>query len=173
MKRHMRIACILLAVFLVIPCFVLPSTAADTYDFSFRSDSALSIFSGITGADLVYNTDERAIRVTSNETAPSALLTLPEAQSGKNYLSLTYRALSTNSSDAYRMQLDFLKNGTTVTTKMLPLTRGLKCYSSIADISDTESFDSIKMTFFTDCESGDRIYLYSLSFCETLSLIHI
>lgn len=167
MKRHIRIACVLLAVLLVIPCFVLPSTAAGTYDLSFRSDSALSYFSDVTGADLVYNTDERAIRVTSRETAPSALLTLPEAQSGRNYLSLTYRALSTNSSDAYRMQFDFLKSGATVSTKMLPLTRGLKCYSSIADISDTGSFDSIKITFFTDCKSGDRIYLYSLSFCET------
>lgn len=167
MKSHMRIACVLLAVLLVIPCFVLPSSAADTYDLSFRSDSSVVRFSNVTGADLVYNTDEKAIRVTSQGSAPSALLTLPETQNDKNYLSLTYRALSTNSSDAYIMQLDFLKNGATVSSKMLPLTRGLKCYSSISDISDTGSFDSIKITFFTDCKSGDRIYLYSISFCKT------
>lgn len=146
---------------MIIPTGIIQTKAAsDPYQISASETYAANV------TDCVINDK----RITVTGTSPSAEFSLDTKWSKTQIpskLIATYQISDKNSEYALSMRFDFMLNGKTVHSADIPLTRGYKYYSSVADISDYTGYaDKIRITYLTECEVGDTLYFASLYFSD-------
>lgn len=166
MIRLKKILCVFLAVLFILPASASFVGAAGETGLDFSLPQAVKAAKSVSGADLSFNANEGAMRVFAKGSQPSAGFSVPGA-SGAKYAVITYKNQKANSPDAFQSRIDFISGSDTIGTKYAYLTKGYKSYSSVINLSGIQSFDSIRITFFTSCISGDMLYLYGITFHDS------
>ena len=161
MKNLTKILSFIIAVLMIVPLAVVPTSAATDPNLVLTAEEYASSISNctITGT-----------RITATGSAPSAVYALDGEWSASKLpskLIATYQVSKTNSVYALSMRIEFILNSETVYSTELSYTRGYKYYSSVADISDYDGYaDHVKVTFFTQSVAGDTMYFGGLCFAD-------
>lgn len=162
----------LLSIALVI-AFALPliccQTAAEGVTLSVRFDSsaAAANCSAVNGTAKFFP-NERAVRVIATGNSPSVTFGVDGYDPSYAYAVITYRFPTTNSTSSSEGIIEFISSGVSKASKTFCYTTGYKYYSTVIKTGSV-SADSIRLTLMNECEAGDIIYLYEVSFFKTQS----
>lgn len=161
MKNFKKILGLVVALAMILPLVPIQTTAA--YD-----PNSVSVTSPF--ASSATNCSLSGTKVTATGNAPTAVYALASKWANEklpDFLVATYQVSAANSEYALSMRFELLLDGESKYSTEVPLTRGYKYYSSIADISDYDGFaDHVRVTFFTSCVAGDTIYFGGLCFAS-------
>ncbi len=168
MKNLKKALCAILAVLMLVSASPMSISAAnDNLDLYYNTSNAVSSIKNKTSCSVTFDRSYEAAYVFADGAAPAVTLPVSGYADGMDYAVITTRVPVTNSAGASKGTIEFKSSGNTVVSKSLYWVRGYRFYSTVINVADLSSCDSIDISFFTDSEKGDSLRLYSVSFCKT------